>query len=128
VVATACGGSSDRSNSRLEQVVAQGVSDIERTHDMETLHARLQRTIARLRALRETTTPDQRARAQALRGFEETLRGVESRLSLARNDSGKLEAAVRDAIRADRSLKAGARDLRAVGRRLGVRVGSLNGY
>jgi hypothetical protein len=108
--------------------VAQGISDVERTHDMETLHARLLKTIARLRAVHESTASNRRARALALRGFEETLRGVDSRISLARNDSGKLEAAVRDAINADRALGAGARDLRAAGRVLGVRVGTLNGY
>jgi hypothetical protein len=131
VIATACEGShvtSNRPDGRLKEIVTQGVSDIERTHDMEALHKRLLRRIARLRTLQETTPPNRRARALALRGFEETLRGVDSRLSLARNDSGKLEAAVRDAIRADRALKAGARDLRAVGRELGVRVGVVLGY
>ncbi len=44
------------------------------------------------------------------------------------NDSGKLEAAVRDAKRGDRFLKRGATLLRAAGLALGVRIGSVNGY
>ena len=109
-------------------IVTRGVADLERTHDMELLHVRLLRTLARLRELDENTTPNRHARVLALRGFEEMRRGVDSRLSLARNDSGKLEAAVRDAIRADRALKAGARDLRTVGRELRIRVGTVVGY
>jgi hypothetical protein len=43
------------------------------------------------------------------------------------HDSGKLEAAVRDAKRADRYLNRGARLLRAAGRLLGVHPRRIGG-
>jgi hypothetical protein len=47
---------------------------------------------------------------------------------MAAKDSGKLEAAVRDARRSDRYLNRGAEVLRAAGRALDVPVGALNGH
>ena len=47
---------------------------------------------------------------------------------MAAKDSGKLEAAVRDARRSDRYLNRGAALLRAAGRAFGVKVGLLNGH
>jgi hypothetical protein len=47
---------------------------------------------------------------------------------MTRNDSGNLEGSVRDAVRADRDLRKGARLLRAAGRSLGIRIGKLNGF
>jgi hypothetical protein len=57
-----------------------------------------------------------------------TLRGIQARLDMAAKDSGKLEAAVRDARRSDRYLNRGAEVLRAAGRALDVPVGVLNGH
>lgn len=63
-----------------------------------------------------------------MQGFAWTLKGIESRIDFVENDSGNIEAATRDAARADRALKRGASLLRAAGRVLGVHVPSLNGY
>jgi hypothetical protein len=68
------------------------------------------------------------AGALALRGFEATLRGVQARINFHENDSGNIEAATRDARRANVELSRGAKLLRAAGRLLDTRVGSLNGY
>jgi hypothetical protein len=73
------------------------------------------------------TAAARRGRALALAGFASTRRGVETQLSMRAHDSGRLEAAVRDAKRADRYLNRGARLLRAAGRALGVNVGLVNG-
>lgn len=43
------------------------------------------------------------------------------------NDSGNIEAATRDAKRADHYLNGGASRLRAAGRAFGLRIGKLNG-
>ncbi len=128
LIATGCGGSGDQSTGPLRSAVSDGVAEVRGTTDPETLQARLLETLARIRALRQTTPELQRARALALRGFRLTLRGVESRLAFARNDSGEVAAATRDAVQADRSLSRGAALLRAAGRSLGLRVGMLNGY
>ena len=68
-----------------------------------------------------------RAGRLALRGFQSTLRGVEAQIDFHRNDRGNIRAATRDARRANAGLGEGARLLRAAGRQLGVRVGTLNG-
>ena len=131
VLLAACGcgtTSGDPSTGALKTAVAEGAADVRSTNDMEALHARLLGTIARIRALRETSPELQRAQALALRGFRLTLRGVESRLAFAHNDSGEVAAATRDAVRADRYLSRGAELVRAAGRALGLRVGRLNGY
>jgi hypothetical protein len=54
-------------------------------------------------------------------------RRVQAQLALIKNDSGNIEAAIRDAKRADRCLERGARLLRAAGRSFGIRVGKLDG-
>jgi hypothetical protein len=99
------------------------VAAIRSTHDYQRLRSRLELTISRLRA-----ADDGDARRLALGGFEATLQGVEARIDFVENDRGNIEAATRDAKRADAGLGRGARLLRAAGRLLGVRVGSLNGY
>ncbi len=116
--------SSGTSNADVKAALAQGVIEIRGSHDKETLHAQLLRTLARLRAVRATTP----ARNLAIRGFASTLRGLGSQLAFIQNDSGNIEAATRGAKRADRSLERGANLLRAAGRALGVQVGTLNGY
>ena len=101
-----------------------GVAAIQGTQDFEQLRAALRRTIARLRS----TRGDGEGRRLALRGFEATLRGVQARIDFHENDSGNIVAATRDARRANSELSRGAKLLRAAGRLLGTRVGSLSGY
>jgi hypothetical protein len=100
-----------------------GVAAIRGTPDYVALRAELGRTLRRLRA-----THDGQARLLAIRGFEATLHGVQSRIDFVENDRGNIEAATRDARKADASLRRGAILLRAAGRLLGERVGKLNGY
>jgi hypothetical protein len=120
-VLTGCGDSPQ--DTGLKAVFEDGVASIRATQDYEQLRARLRRTIARLRSTR-----DGEERALAVRGFEATLRGVQSRIDFHENDRGNIAAATRDARRANAALAKGATLLRAAGRRLGVRVGTLNGY
>ena len=86
------------------------------------------RTVAGLRVTRGSTAAGRRARLLALAGFDSTLDGIAAQLAFERNDSGNIEAATRDAKRADRFLRRGADDLRAAGRLLDVEVGTLHGY
>jgi hypothetical protein len=114
-----CGGS----GSPVKPIFSDGVEAIRQTRDFEALRAKLRRTIARLRA-----TEDGEARRVALRGFESTLRGVQSRIDFHENDRGNIAAATRDARLANARLSAGARLLRKAGLLLDVRVGTLDGY
>jgi hypothetical protein len=126
-----CGSSKpaeNAANGELRAALLRGVVQIRDTQDEQKLHGKLLRTLARARSLRVSTPVARKARSLAIAGFASTLRGVESRIAFIRNDSGNVEAATRDARRADRSLKEGANLLRAAGRALGVQVGSLNGY
>jgi hypothetical protein len=107
----------------VKAVFEDGVTSIRATQDYEQLRAKLRRTIAWLRSTR-----DGKGRALAIRGFEATLRGVQSRIDFHENDRGNIEAATRDANRANTALTKGATLLRAAGRLLDVRVGMLNGY
>ena len=107
----------------MQPVFEDGVAAIRGTHDYVALRAKLRRTLERLRATR-----DGEARRLAIRGFEATQRGVEARIAFVENDRGNIEAATRDARRADVALRQGAVLLRAAGRLLDVRVGDLNGY
>jgi hypothetical protein len=107
----------------VKRTFRDGIASIRRPHDAVRLRAELRRTIARLGAER-----DVRGRRLALLGFKSTLRGVEAQIDFHRNDRGNIRAATRDARRANAGLGEGARLLRAAGRQLGVRVGTLNGY
>src|SRR4051794_10199405 len=100
-----------------------GVAGVRHTHDYEALRARLRETLNDVGA-----TPDGEARRLALAGVEATLRGVQARIDFVENDSGNVGAATRDSRRADLGLSEGASLLRAAGRLLEVRVGTLNGY
>jgi hypothetical protein len=124
-----CGSSAGTApDAKLKAVVSQGIAEIQTSHDAEQLRTRLLRTRVRLRALRGASAAGRRARVLASKGFGRMLCGVESRLSFANNDSGNVEAATRDAIRADRCFGTGAALLRAAARTLGFRAGRLNGY
>ena len=98
------------------------------THDYKKLRARVARTMTRLRHDSAPTATARRAKKLALQGFSWTRKGIDSRVAFVENDSGNVGAATRDARRADRTLKRGARLLRAAGSILGVPVGSLNGF
>ena len=115
------------SDATLRETLRHGVAEVERTPDTVRLRDRLVVTIATLRCDHGTSRAGRDARELAIAGFRSTLRGVDTQLSMRAHDSGRLEAAVRDAKRADRYLNRGANLLRAAGRALGLRVGLVNG-
>ena len=119
-VVVGCGSSSSPS---VRDEFVRGIEQIRGSHDANKLHAQLGETLANLR--RSNATPGRRL---AVQGFAATLRGVKAQVELIENDSGNLEAAVRDAAEADRYRTRGANRLRAAGRLLGIRVGELKGY
>jgi hypothetical protein len=114
-----CGSSSGD----VRDAFDDGVAAIQSTQDYDQLRSELRRTIKRLRS-----AEGGEGRRLAVRGFEATLRGVQARIDFHENDRGNIEAATRDARRANVELGKGAKLLRAAGRLLGTRVGSLGGY
>jgi hypothetical protein len=116
-----CGSSS---SGDLRAAFDDGVAAVRGTQDYEQLRSELVQILERLRATRH----DGESRRLALRGFEATLRGVQARIDFHENDSGNIEAATRDTRRANAELSKGAKLLRAAGRLLDIRVGSLGGY
>ena len=120
-LALAAGCGSSGPSARDEFV--RGLEQIRGSHGAVELHAQLAETLAALR--RQPSAPGRRL---AIQGFAATLRGVDAQVDLIENDSGKLEAAVRDSKRADRYRKRGANLLRRAGRAFGIRVGTLGGY
>jgi len=121
-------GSSQASDSAVKETVERGVAQLREPQTTEQLHDDLVHTLRQLRGEHASTATGRNGRALAIAGFTWTLRGIDARLEMARNDSGNLEASVRDAVRADRDLRKGARLLRAAGRSLGIRIGKLNGF
>jgi hypothetical protein len=120
-----CGSSG---SNRVEEEFLRGVGQIRASPGAEALHDQLVRTLASLRRERASTAAERQGQRLAVQGFASTLRGVDAQIDLIENDSGKLEAAVRDAARADRYRKRGASLLRAAGRAFGIGVGELGGY
>jgi hypothetical protein len=120
-------GSSEASDTPIRETLERGVAQIGEAQPAKQLHDDLVRTLAKLRSQRASTDTGQRARTLAIQGFTWTLRSVDARLEIIRNDSGNLEASVRDAKRSDRNRRRGAALLRAAGRALGVRIGNLSG-
>jgi hypothetical protein len=118
-------GSSD---SPVQKTFREGVAQIKAPQTAARLRDQLVRTLASLRSEHPSTVGEQRGKALAIRGFTATRLGIQARLDMAANDSGKLEAAVRDARRSSRYLDRGARLLRAAGRALEVQVGLLEGH
>jgi hypothetical protein len=114
----------------VQRELLRGVAQIRATKPdgRRVLQASLARTLAALRRTRGSTPAGRRAKELAIRGFESTLKGVQSQLDFVDNDRGNIEAATRDAKRADRFLSLGADRLRAAGRALGLRIGEINGY
>ena len=115
-----CGSSS---SGDVKAALDDGIAAIRATHDYGELRGKLLATIARLRSTR-----DGEGRRLAIRGFESMIRGNNSRIAFVENDRGNIEAATRDAKRAGAGLRKGATLLRAAGRLLGRKVGTLNGY
>ena len=109
-----CGSSS----SAVERDLRRGLAQIRDTRDAKKLRAGLRGTLERLRRDRASNPAERRARVLAIRGFEATLDGVQGRIDFVDNDSGNIEAATRDALRADRGMARGARLLRAASRAL----------
>jgi hypothetical protein len=107
----------------MRETFVHGVEQIRESHDVKKLHAQLTQTLASLRE--GSVSPGRRL---AVQGFAATLRGVQAQVDLIENDSGNLEAAVRDAAEADHYRTRGANLLRAAGRALGISVGELKGY
>lgn len=125
----ACGSSEPNAKQpSVKAVVLDGVAQIRALPATTKLRKQLGGKLVELRATRASTPAERRGKALALRGFTATLKGVQARIDMQLNDSGKLEAAVRDAKRGDRFLRRGAKLLRAAGQMLGLRIGSLNGY
>jgi hypothetical protein len=120
-------GFSKASDAGVRETLKRGVVQIGEPQPAKQLHDDLVRTLAKLRSQRASTDTGQRARTLAIQGFTWTLRSVDARLEIIRNDSGNLEASVRDAKRSDRNRRRGATLLRAAGRALGVRIGNLSG-
>jgi hypothetical protein len=121
-----CGcGSSQASDAAIRETLERGVAQIGEPQTAKQLHDDLVRTLAKLRGERASTDAHRKARTLAIQGFTWMLRSVDARLEIIRNDSGNLEASVRDAKRSDRDRRRGAKLLRAAGRPLGVRVGNL---
>jgi hypothetical protein len=130
-IAGGCGSSTSdvgTVDASIRHDLLKGVAQIRATHDRKKLHAELTRVLARLHRDRGSTPATRRARELAIQGFEATLSGVRSQLDFDENDSGEVAAATRDAMRADRFLRRGADRLRAAGRTLGIRIGTLNGF
>jgi len=112
----------------VREAVERGVAQLREPQTAEQLHDDLVHTLRKLRGDHASTATGRTGRALAIEGFTWTLRGIDARLEMTRNDSGNLEASVRDAARADRDLRKGARLLRAAGRSFGIRIGKLNGF
>ena len=116
------------SDAAIREDILLGVVQIRGSQDARKLRGKLLRTLERLRGDRGSTAAGRKGRRLAIEGFASTLKGIDARLDFAENDSGNIEAAVRDAKRADRYLKRGANLLRAGARVLGIRIGMINGY
>jgi hypothetical protein len=110
----------------IKQDLLRGVGQIRVTHDRKKLDVKLRGVVASLRRAHGSTLETRRARESAIQGFELTRKGIRSLLDFSENDRGNIEAATRDAKRADRYLTRGADRLRAAGRAFGIQIGKLN--
>lgn len=115
------------SDATLERTFVHGVAQLRAPAVPTRRDAQLRRTLRLLRADHASTAAGRRGRSLAVDGFTWMQRRVQAQLALIANDSGNIEAAIRDAKRADRCLERGARLLRAAGRSFGIRVGKLDG-
>ena len=116
-------GSSDQDAS-VRATFRRGIEQIRTSTSATRLRAELRHTLTGLRAEQGSG----KGRRLAIAGFEETLLGVEAQIDFIENDRGEIEAATRDAIKANRHKERGADLLRTAGRELNVTVGRLRGY
>jgi hypothetical protein len=123
-----CVSAESASDAAVKRSLLRGVVQIRGSQNGKKLRGQLVRTLSRIRHERGSTAAGRKGRRLAIQGFTWTLKGIDSQLAVLKNDSGRLEGAVRDAERADRYLNRGANLLRAAGRAFGVRVGILNGH
>ncbi len=124
-----CGSSAPAGrDAAVKDALLRGVGQIRGSQDRAELRGQLVRTLARLRSARRSTAAGRRGRTLAIEGFTSTLKGLDAQRDLIEKDHGNIEAAVRDAKRADRRLNRGANLLRAAGRALRLRIGTLNGH
>jgi hypothetical protein len=121
-------GSDGASAGPVEKQLLEAVAAIGATHDDRALRGKLGRTFAKLEHDRATTAAGRRARSLTAEGLRSSLGALQSNIAFAENDSGNIEAATRDAVRADRLWRRAAKLLRSAGRVLGLRVGRLRGY
>ena len=124
ILLPACARASDAS---VKATLIRGVAQIRHVRPAEKLDRQLVRTLRSLRRDRASTPTGRRGRRLAIAGFTWTRKGLEAQLDFINNDSGNIEAATRDAKRADHYLNGGASRLRAAGRAFGLRIGLLNG-
>ena len=99
------------SGSAVERDLHRATEQIRTTHDAKKLRIELRGTLSRLRRDRPSGPAEGRARVLAIRG-------VQARIDFVDNDRGNIEAATRDALRADRNRAKSARLLRAAERAL----------
>jgi hypothetical protein len=126
-LATSAATPAAASDATLKRAFVRGVAQLRESKAPARRDAELRVTLGRLRADRPSTPAGRRGRTLALEGFTRMRRRVQAQLRLIKNDSGNVEAAIRDARRADRCLVRAAPLLRAAGRAFGVRVGKLDG-
>lgn len=120
----ACARASDAT---VKATLLRGVAQIRHVRPAEKLDRQLARTLRSLRRDRASTPAGRRGRRLAIAGFTWTRKGLKAQMDFINNDSGNIEAATRDAKRADHYLNGGASRLRAAGRAFGLRIGKLNG-
>ena len=123
-----CGSAGSASDAAVKRSLLRGVVQIRGSQNGKSLRRQLVRTLAQIRHERGSTETGRKGRRLAIQGFTWTLKGIDSQLAMLRNDSGRLEGAVRDAEKADRYRNRGANLLRAAGRAFGVRIGILNSH
>src|SRR5436190_12982686 len=121
-----CGASA--SDTAVRNTLERGIAQISKPQTAKQLHDDLVRTLARLRRASASTATGRKGRTLAIQGFTWTLRGIDAEVELIRNDSGNLEASVRDAKRSDRDRRRGAKFLRTAVRALGVHVADVGGF
>jgi hypothetical protein len=126
VALAGCGGSERQP--ALQKHLRRAVAAINGTTDYRALHAKLERTLAAVRAARPDAARDRKAKALTIDGLRWWLRGVDSQIAFVENDSGNLPIATRDALRADWARRRAAPLLRAAGRLLDVRIRTLSGF
>jgi hypothetical protein len=126
-LATSTAAPAAASDTTLKRTFVRGIAQVRAPLAPARRDAELRRTLRRLRGDTPSTATGSRGRRLAVDGFTWMRRRAQAQLALIRNDSGNIEAAIRDAKRADRCLERGATLLRAAGRALGVRVGKLDG-